>query len=766
MGYWLSQHLLSTVPWDDVCLVDTPESLGLLSTRRWRFDVPVTLGASASDAGTTAFISRAGALPLDLGSAGLTVLLAVPPSVLPQTCEALLPQLAADASVVTTAHHMQSALGELTARSGTRKVCGIHPLFESTARTLDGQTVYVVPSRQPGHEQSHSWLVDAIVSAGGIVKTGSARSHDETMVVVQTMAHQTLITFADAVASSGLDAQRDVWESRTPLFEALFGLAIRVLDTHQQAAIADIQVSLDGERVAQALTEAAGRLSRAVQARSVEDVAAHIQATRDFFTGSLFDTVRGTATAAVTAAQAKRADLSARRRTGELVGVRPVGRGDTIRVGRILSVSPVDVIIEELLVGIRGHAALLDGPGKQNAIRLGINGKLRRTVFGLGHIDLVAGDALDRELSQWLAHITRDVRFLVPESVAGSGVLAVVADHPGIRASQAVSEVVRTGQRSVVIRVEIRADHDVDEVVEALRSRVSTTYSWPLGLSRPLARHRREVAYLGPPGTFSEAAALQGALSVGVEEPLLTPSDSFDAVLDRAHAGSLAVLPVSSSSSGLVSRSIATLLSRPDEFVAGGVVDVAVRLDAYVSQGRRLEDLRGARIYSHPQALAQCTSFIQRWGLEPVPSDSTSRALELVAGDANGAVALAGADKGTALDLKVAEREVDDLSGSITRFLILATDRGFGDFVGGSDPTVRSIWVSESVDHILPALDRTTPAFDELLTDADNRCLWVTSRVVQTPLPAGAKYLGRAPWSPRTPVVRVDFTPTTNSRQN
>ena len=43
--------------------------------------------------------------------------------------------------------------------------------------------------------------------------------------------------------------------------------------------------------------------------------------------------------------------------------------------------------------------------------------------------------------------------------------------------------------------------------------------------------------------------------------------------------------------------------------------------------------------------------------------------------------------------------------------------------------------------------------FDELLTDAEGQCLWVSSQAV-VELPDGVRDLGVVPWSPRTPVVR------------
>jgi prephenate dehydratase len=404
----------------------------------------------------------------------------------------------------------------------------------------------------------------------------------------------------------------------------------------------------------------------------------------------------------------------------------------------------------ELLVGNPGGAVLLEGPGAPNARKLGINRKPRLISFSLGHIDVVIGDQLEEQLDRSLAFVHRDVRFLVPESVAGSGVLSVVAPTHGVRDCAVVSEVVRTGQRSVVVRTSIRADNDVEEMVELLRERVQQAYAWSPGISRPAVGDGFAVNFLGPAGTFSEEAARQSTIAVGIAAAEFRALPSFDEVLAAVGPRSLAVLPLTSSSSGLVSRSVKALLGCPNPVVASGVADVAVRFDAYVTAGQRLEDLRGQHVYSHPQGLAQCTAFIRRWGLVPVPTASTSEAVAMLAAGEVAGVAIAGS--GRALHdprLKVAEREVDDLSGSVTRFLIVGDPASFGEFVGGSDPTLRSILVGSGT----PPSAGGGPSYDEVLLDGAGGFLCVSSgELVEVP---GSRHLGRVPWSPRTPVVRV-----------
>ena len=732
MGRWLTDHLLLDRHWERIVLVDTPDAAGTIAP---------------SDPATT--VVAAGE-PIGVDAAGCAVVLAVPREAVAGVMAWLTPMLAPDAMICVVSANQATTLTVVAEHWPAGQVFGLHPLFDSSARSAEGQTFLIVGEAE--RDVTAGWLADLIALGGGISDSGSAADHDAIMGYVQTMTHQALIAFADAVTSSGLDLEH-VWEARTPLFEGLFGLAVRALTERQQATIADIQLSMDGPGAAGELGAATARVREVVDGASPVAIEAMIAGIRDRFSGGLFEPIQATAVSAVTATQAKRAELARHRRLGSLVGVRPIGRPQALRVGHIAEVTPVSVTLREVMVGKAGSATLLEGAGRRNAGRVGMNGTPSLTVFGLGHIDVVLGDELEAALDEWLAFIRRDVRFLVPESVAGVGVLTIVSSHAGVRDAEVVSEVVRTGQRSVVVRVFIRADHDVEDTVEALRAQVQATYRWPQGLSLAAPDVQR-VHHLGPAGTFSEAAARQATGSLGITAGLV-PEPDFTGVLNAIGDGVLGVLPISSSASGLVTRSVTALLDHPSDLVAGGVVDVAVRFDAYVQESRQLTDLRGAKVFSHPQALGQCQAFIRRWGLDPVPCPSTAEALTMVAADPEGSVALAVADS-EAPGLKIAEREVDDLSGSITRFLILGTSGAFGDMTGGWDPTLRSLWVADSVATVLDMIEPGSPAFDELLTDGDGRCLWVTSRRFDDGAPAGARYLGRAPWSPRTPVVRVE----------
>lgn len=735
MGRWLVVHLFSGVSWRQVTLVDVAGTQGELGQ------------LAAGLAGPVEVVAGDGPAPACAGPG--VVVLAVPPEQLAAACARLPGGVTGESTVVVVADVMVPALATARAVLGEQNVLGLHPLFERSATSTFGQTVYAVPPSAPTTPSAlgHTRVTDLLRAAGIAVRVGTETAHDAAMAYVQSAAHQALVGFADLVSGAGLDLQEQLWAVRTPLFETLLALSVRVLDPSQQATIARIAATEGGRRVGRELAA----LDRA------GDFGERITQVRDRFAATLFDTAQHVAAMAVTAAQSTREALARHLASGEVVGVRNLRRPGSLHIGRIVEVGTTEVVVRDLYVSGGRGGVLLDGPGLANRRRIGAGGRPADVRLGIGHVTVLTGAELDAELDRRLAFIRRDVRFLVPESVSGAGVLRTVSGVAGTRGHRLSSEVVRTGQRSVVVSLGIRADRDVDETTEALRVLVQHTYQWPRGLCRPVPVRAPVVRYLGPAGTFSEVAARQCATAAQLVDPVLAPLASFEEVLGGLDDRTVAVLPISSSSSGLVTRSAEAVRRCPADLLVGGVVDVSVRIDSYIKAGQSLQDLRGARLFSHPQALAQCSSFIARWRLDPVPVASTAEALVVVAESTQPAVALASADADvTQLGLKVGEREVDDIGGSITRFLILGTPGVFQPFSAEYTPTLRDIWVGGAAGGLWSLLGaQTDGAFDEVLSDGQGNALWITSRRLAPSALPSMRLLGTAPWSPRTPVVRV-----------
>lgn len=176
------------------------------------------------------------------------------------------------------------------------------------------------------------------------------------------------------------------------------------------------------------------------------------------------------------------------------------------------------------------------------------------------------------------------------------------------------------------------------------------------------------VAYQGVSGAFSEQAALQFAPDA---EPVgfATFEEAFEAAVrgDCAYA----CLPVENSLAGSINQTYDLLTDSVLHVVGEQVVRVHHNLLA--KPGTRLEDVR--RVYSHPQALAQCQKFLRKHGFEAVTDFDTAGAAKLLAENGGeGKAALASKRAAEAYGLVVLAENVEDLTFNFTRFFVLGAD--------------------------------------------------------------------------------------------
>ncbi len=187
-----------------------------------------------------------------------------------------------------------------------------------------------------------------------------------------------------------------------------------------------------------------------------------------------------------------------------------------------------------------------------------------------------------------------------------------------------------------------------------------------LALERPLT-----VSYLGPQGTFTEAAARQ---HFGGAARLL-PCPSIDAALREVEAGQAdyAVVPIENSSEGAVSRALDLLPSTP--LRACG--EATLRIHHYLmSPGERLRDI--TQVYAHPQALAQCQDYLGRHlpAAERLAVSSNAEAARLASASGRSSAAALGPGAAASLyGLNVLAQHVEDDPSNTTRFLVLGRQR-------------------------------------------------------------------------------------------
>ncbi|HEU4536982.1 MAG TPA: prephenate dehydratase [Polyangiaceae bacterium] len=178
------------------------------------------------------------------------------------------------------------------------------------------------------------------------------------------------------------------------------------------------------------------------------------------------------------------------------------------------------------------------------------------------------------------------------------------------------------------------------------------------------------VAFLGPAGSFSHAAARRlFGLSASYHETM-----TIDGVFDAIYRGvaTYGVAPVENSSEGSVTHTVDALLESQGRVHIRRelVLDV---VQCLMSSAPSLGAIR--RVYSHPQALGQCRLWLTKnlVAAQLVQTPSTSAAAREASTDAEGA-AIGSALAAEIYDLPVLRESVQDMAGNATRFVVLARD--------------------------------------------------------------------------------------------
>jgi prephenate dehydratase len=173
-----------------------------------------------------------------------------------------------------------------------------------------------------------------------------------------------------------------------------------------------------------------------------------------------------------------------------------------------------------------------------------------------------------------------------------------------------------------------------------------------------------KVAYAGEPGAFGE----QAARLLPDAEPV--PCPTFAAVFEAVQSGKAdrGVVPLHNSRAGMVEE-VVRLLAKSQLQVADRVA-LRVRQALLAVPGVRLEDIR--RVASHPQALAQCSGFLQQHGWELVARGTTSGAARQLAEERDHSCAVvARAAAAEIYGLVVLAEGIEDDADNTTRFAVI-----------------------------------------------------------------------------------------------
>ena len=198
---------------------------------------------------------------------------------------------------------------------------------------------------------------------------------------------------------------------------------------------------------------------------------------------------------------------------------------------------------------------------------------------------------------------------------------------------------------------------------DALRILFREILSASLSLEEPL-----KVACLGPLGTFTHLAATRyfgsSASIVAVE--------GIKEVFETVYSGQAeyGVVPIENSNEGVVSYTLDMFMDYELTIIGEVMLKVTHNLLSRSGDKAKIK-----KVYSHPQATAQCRKWLEK-NLPGIPvheTVSTARAAE-IASQEDAAAAIASELAAKMYDLWFVEHSIEDFKDNYTRFLVISRE--------------------------------------------------------------------------------------------
>ena len=176
-----------------------------------------------------------------------------------------------------------------------------------------------------------------------------------------------------------------------------------------------------------------------------------------------------------------------------------------------------------------------------------------------------------------------------------------------------------------------------------------------------------KISYLGPEGTHSEAAVHNHFGSLVSRIPSSTIDDVFYQVIKGE--SDIGVVPVENSSEGVINTTLNCLADNENISIIG---EIYLNIDHQLASGNKFEIKDAFAIASHPQALGQCSKWIEKniGSIKRLEMPSSAVAAKYAKENKNILCIV----NSLAIDkykLKIQKNNIQDYSDNKTRFLVI-----------------------------------------------------------------------------------------------
>jgi prephenate dehydratase len=184
---------------------------------------------------------------------------------------------------------------------------------------------------------------------------------------------------------------------------------------------------------------------------------------------------------------------------------------------------------------------------------------------------------------------------------------------------------------------------------------------------------QNRIAYLGPPGTFAEEAAL-----LYDKEAQLIPFPTVSGVAAAVTTGMTdeGVVPIENSLEGPATDTLDLLIQEDSPLIKRELV-IPIQHHLVARPNTQIQDVEA--LFCHPQALGQCRRFVERcFPKTPVVAAlSNAAAVEQMMSHPKPAVAIGPRRAALLYGAEILAESIQDRFSNVTRFVVLArTDNG------------------------------------------------------------------------------------------
>jgi chorismate mutase/prephenate dehydratase len=176
-----------------------------------------------------------------------------------------------------------------------------------------------------------------------------------------------------------------------------------------------------------------------------------------------------------------------------------------------------------------------------------------------------------------------------------------------------------------------------------------------------------KVAFQGERGAYSESAVYTYFGDDAEVKPCRDLTEVFESV-DKQEMP-VGVVPVENSLEGSVNQTYDLFLTH--NLKVSGEIIIRISHCLIANPSTSLEAVK--TVYSHPQALAQCRSFLERLGSELIPTYDTAGSVKMLKEKGlKDAAAVASEKAAEIYGMKILAREIEDTPTNYTRFFVIS----------------------------------------------------------------------------------------------